>query len=42
MKVTVSACAAPAFSTVPAVGVYSNVPGMLAVAFSCAAPSAVP
>jgi hypothetical protein len=42
VKVTDNACAAPAFSSVPAAGVYSNVPGMLAVAFSCAAPSAVP
>src|SRR5207245_7761369 len=30
------------FSRVPAAGVYVNVPGTLAVAFSCAAPKAVP
>jgi hypothetical protein len=42
VKVTDSACAAPALNTVPAAGLYSKVPGTLAVAFSCAALSAVP
>src|ERR671927_206744 len=42
VKVTESVCAAPAFSTAPSAGVYTNVPGVLAVAFSCVAPSAVP
>ena len=32
----------PAVSTVPAAGEYANVPGTLAAAFSCAAPSGVP
>jgi hypothetical protein len=32
----------PAGSTVPAGGVYTNVPGVFALAFSCVALSAVP
>src|SRR6185436_11445082 len=42
VKVTDSVCAAPAFRIVPASGLSTNVPGTLAVAFSCVALSAVP
>src|SRR5467141_1573134 len=35
-------CAAPALRTVPAAGVYTNVPDTFAVAFNCVAPSGVP
>ena len=42
MNVTDSVCPAPAVNTTPAAGVYTNVPGTLAVAFSCVALSAVP
>ena len=42
VKVTVRVCLGPAFSTVPAAGVYAKVPGTEAVASSCAAPSGVP
>src|SRR5882672_3495263 len=42
VKVTDNVCAAPALRTVPAAGVYTNVPGTLAVAFNCVAPSGVP
>src|SRR4030081_1098412 len=42
VNATESVCAAPALSTVPATGEYTNVPGTLAVAFSCVALSAVP
>ena len=42
VNVTESVCPAPAASTVPAGGTYTNVPGTLAVAFNCVALSAVP
>jgi len=41
VNVAVSVCA-PTASTVPAAGEYTNVPATLAVALSCALPSAVP
>ena len=41
VKVTDSDCAVPADRTVVAGGVYTNVPGVLAVAFSCVPLSAV-
>jgi hypothetical protein len=41
VNVTDNVCA-PAFSTVPSAGVYSNVPATVVEAFSCASPSAVP
>ena len=41
VKVALSVCV-PAGSTVPATGLYANVPFTFAVAFSCVAPSAVP
>jgi len=41
VNVADSTCAAPALRTVPAAGVYTNVPGTLAVAFNCVAPSGV-
>ena len=42
VKVTDSVCAEPAFNTVPAAGVYTNVPATLALAFSCVPLSAMP
>ena len=42
VKVAESVCAAPTGSTVNAAGLYTNVPGVLAVAFSCVPLSAVP
>jgi len=42
VKVTDKVWPAPAFRTIPAAGVYANVPGTLAVALSCVALSAVP
>src|SRR4051812_645980 len=42
VKVTESVWPAPALSTLLAAGEYTNVPGTLAVALSCVAPSAVP
>ena len=42
VNVTVSVCAGPTESTVPAAGVYAKVPGTDAVAFSCVALNAVP
>src|SRR5215475_2283780 len=42
VNVTDRVCAEPAFKTVPETGEYTRVPGVLAVAFSCVAPSAVP
>src|SRR5262245_59145347 len=42
VKVADNVWPAPAFSTVPAIGLQTNVPGVFAVAFSCVAPSAVP
>jgi hypothetical protein len=42
VKVVVSVCPDPANSTVPAAGLYANVPGTDAVAFSCVALSGVP
>ena len=41
VNVTVSDCAVPAGSTVPAAGAYTNVPATSAVAFNCAPPSGV-
>ena len=42
VNVTESVCPAPTGSTVPAAGVYTNVPATLAVAFNCVPLSAVP
>jgi hypothetical protein len=42
VNVTLSVCAPVALSTVPAAGVYANVPSTFAVAFNCAAPSVSP
>ena len=42
VNVACNVCALPACSTVPAAGVYVNVPGTLAVALSCVDESAVP
>jgi hypothetical protein len=39
---TLSVCVPDVFRTVPATGVYANVPATFAVAFNCAAPSVVP
>src|SRR3954469_6303884 len=42
VNVTESVCAAPAFRTAPAAGVYTRVAAVAELAFSCVAPSAVP
>src|SRR5262245_49263211 len=42
VNVTDNNCAGPAYSTVPACGEYTNVPGTEAVALSCVALNAVP
>src|SRR5438105_4044983 len=42
VKSTCSVCPDPALKIVPAVGVYRNAPATFAVAFNCAALSAVP
>ncbi len=42
VKVTDSVCPVPTPRMIPLAGVYANVPGVLAVALSCAGPSSVP
>src|SRR5438045_9593019 len=42
VKATERVCPAPALRMVPLAGLYTKLPGTLAVAFNCAPPSAVP